>query len=185
MARCRHCGEPVAAGQEYCYACGQKARTRGYRAEHRANPIVIIAACLAVILVLGSLWLTRANSAKKQAALLEEEEKVRVQDSTRRAARDWLDAQRTAAKDNEARALTAELDGIESRFQSIRVRVAEYPTVQQESIINRFVDELALLRYSVVILGSSAETEKQTLRDSIDVGTRRIEGLTKELGSTE
>ncbi len=185
MARCRHCGEPVAAGQEYCYACGQKARTRGYRAEHRANPLVIIAICLMVVAVLGGLWLMRANSAKKQAALLTEEETVRVQDSTRRAARDWLDAQRTAAKDEEARALTAELDGIESRFQSIRVRVAEYPTAQQESIINRFVDELALLRNSVVILASSAESEKQTLRDSIHAGTHRVEDLTRELGSTE
>ncbi len=185
MARCRHCGEPVAAGQEYCYACGQKARTRGYRAEHRANPLVIIAICLMVVAVLGGLWLMRANSAKKQAALLAEEETVLVQDSTRRAARQWLDAQRTAAKDKEARALSAELDGIESRFQSIRVRVAEFPTVQQESIINRFVDELALLRNSVVILASSAESEKQTLRDSIHAGTRRVEGLTKELSSTE
>ena len=183
MARCRHCGEPVAARQEYCYACGQKARTRGYRAEHRANPVVIIAICLAVVAVLGGLWLTRANSAKKQAALLAEEETMRVQDSARRAAREWLDAQRTAAKDNEARAFTAELDDIESRFQSVRVRVAEYPTVQQESIINRFVDELALLRNSVVILASSAESEKQTLRDSIDAGTRRIEELARELGS--
>jgi len=185
MARCRHCGEPVAAGQEYCYACGQKARTRGYRAEHRANPIVIIAACLAVASVLTVLWISRANSAKKQAALLAEEEMVRVQDSTRRATREWLDAQRTAARDAEARAFTAELDGIDSRFQSVRVRVAEYPTVRQESIINRFVDELALLRNSVIILASSAETEKQPLRDSILAGTRRVESLTRELGSTE
>jgi hypothetical protein len=138
-----------------------------------------------VILVLGSLWLTRANSAKKQAALLEEEEKVRVQDSTRRAARQWLDAVRTAEKDQEARAFSATLDDIESRFQSIRVRVAEFPTVQQESIINRFGDELALLRNSVIILASSADTEKQVLRDSVHAGTRRAEGLMKELGSTE
>jgi len=185
MARCRHCGEPVAARQEYCYACGQKARTRAYRADHRANPVVIIAACLVVIAVLGGLWLMRAKSAAKQAALLAEEEALRVQDSTRRAARQWQDALRVAANDDEARALTAELDGIESRFQSIRVRVAEHPTVQQESIIDRVVADLALLRHSVVILASSAETERQTLRDSIHAGMRRVQDLTKELGSTE
>jgi hypothetical protein len=185
MARCRHCGEPVSDRQEYCYACGQKARTRAYRAEHRANPVVIIAACLAVVLVLGGLWLNRANAVKKQAALLAEEEAARVQDSTRRAARQWQDALRTAREDREARALAAELDGIESRFQSIRVRVAEYPTVQQESIIDRFEAEVALLRHSVVVLASSAETEKQMLRDSIHAGTRRIEELTRELGSSQ
>lgn len=185
MARCRHCGEPVAADQEYCYACGQKARTRAYRQEHHVNPLVFIAAGLAVVLVLGGLWLNRTNAAKKQAALLAEEEALRVQDSTRRAARDWLDAQRTAAKDNEARGLTAELDDIESRFQSIRVRVAEYPTAQQERIINRFGEELELLRYQVVILASSDQTEKQALRDSIRAGAGMAEGLMKELGSTE
>ena len=184
MARCRHCGEPVAAGQEFCYACGQKARTRAYRHEHHVNPLVFVAAGLAAVLVLGGLWLNRTNSAKKQAALRAEEEALRVQDSSRRAARDWLDAQRTAAKDKEALALTAVLDDIESRFESIRVRVAEYPDVEQESIINRFVDELTLLRNSVVILASSAESEKKALRDSIETGTRRIEELTRELGSS-
>jgi hypothetical protein len=173
----------VSAQQAYCYACGQKARTRAYRAEHHVNPIVIVAACLAVVLVLGGLWLKRTNVAKKQAALFAEEEALRVQDSVRRAAREWQDALRVAENDDEARAFTAELDGIESRFQSVRVRVAEHPSPQQESIINRFVDELALLRNSVVILASSAESEKQTLRDRIDVGTRRIEELTRELGS--
>jgi len=185
MARCRHCGEPVADGQENCYACGQKARTRAYRAEHRVNPLVIIAICLAVVAVLGGLWLMRANSAKKQAVLLAEEETVRVQDSTRRASRQWLDALRAAEKDNEARALSAELNAIESRFQSTRVRVAEHPSVKQESIINRFHAELELLRQTVVILASSADTEKRSLRDSIQAGKRQVEALIRELGSTE
>ena len=149
------------------------------------NPVVIIAVCLAVVGVLVALVLSRANSAKKQAALLAEEEAVRVQDSTRRADRQWLDAVRTAAKDKEARAFSDVLDDIENRFQSIRLRVAEFPTAQQESLISRFDDEVALLRHSLVILASSAETEKQPLRDSISAGVRQIETLTQELSSTE
>jgi type II secretory pathway pseudopilin PulG len=185
MARCQHCGEPVADGQEICYACGQKARTRAYRAEHHVNPVVIIAACLAVILVLGGLWFIRANAAKKQAALHAEEETLRVQDSARRATRQWQDALRVARNDNEARSLAAKLDDAEARFQSIRLRVAEHPSVQQESIINRFQAELELLRRTVVVLASSADTEKQPLRDSIEAGKRQVEALMKELGSTE
>jgi hypothetical protein len=186
VARCPHCGESIADGQEECYACGQHVRKRrGYRAEHHVNPVVIIAVCLAVAAVLVGLWLSRANAARKRAALLAEEEAVRVQDSTRRAERQWQDAVRTAGKDEEALAFSAELDDIESRFQSVRLRVAEFPTVQQESIVNRFVDKLALLRNWVVILASSAETEQPAWRDSIQAGMRRAEDLMTELGDTE
>ena len=185
MARCHHCGETMAEGQETCYACGQHVRTRAYRHEHRANPIVIIAAGLAVVSVLGVLWFTRAKAARKQAALLAEEEVLRVQDSARRAVHQWLDAERVAADDDEVRALAREFDGIESRFKSIRLRVAANPIPQQESIIGLVEAELALLRQSAVVLGSSPETEKQMVRDSIRAGMRRAEDLTKELGSTK
>jgi len=77
------------------------------------------------------------------------------------------------------------LDDIENCFQSIRFWVAEFPTAQQESLISRFDDEVALLRHLLVIFASSAETEKQLLRDSISAGVRQIETLTQELSSTE
>jgi L-lactate utilization protein LutC len=175
----------MAEGQETCYACGQHVRTRAFRHEHRANPIVIVAVCLTVISVLGGVWISRANAARKQAALLAEEEALRVQDSARRANRQWLDAVRVAEKDEEVRALTVELDDIEARFKSVSLRVAANPTPQQESIIGQAEAELALLRQSAVVLASSPETEKQVVRDSIQAGRRRVQDLTKELGSTE
>jgi hypothetical protein len=185
MARCAHCGEPVADGQENCYACGQKARTRAFKHERRANPIVIIAACLTVVLVLGGLWLIRHNAARKQAALLAEEAALLAQDSARRASHDWQDALRVAQNDREARSLVADLDDAQARFQSTRVRVAERPSVRQESIINRFEAELEHLRYTIVLLASSADTAKPALRDSIQAGKVQAEVLMKELGNTE
>jgi hypothetical protein len=175
----------MAEGQETCYACGQHVRTRAYRHQHRANPIVIIAAGLAVVSVLGVLWFTRAKAARKQAALLAEEEVLRVQDSARRAARQWLDAERVAADDDEVRALAREFDDIESRFGSVRLRVAASPTPRQESIIGQAGAELALLRETAVVLAASPETVKPMVRDSIRAGMRRLEDLTKELGTAE
>jgi len=185
MVVCPHCGETMAEGQENCYACGQHVRTRAYRHEHRANPIVLIAAGLVVVVVLGGLLLMRANAARKQAALFAEEEAGRVQDSVRLAGRQWADALKAAEKDNASLAIKAELDLVESRFQSVRTRLAASPSPQQESIIGQVEAELALLRHSDVVLASSSETERQTLRDSIQAGTHRVEDLTKELGSTE
>jgi hypothetical protein len=172
----------MAADQEHCFACGQNVRSRPFRHKHRVNPLVIVGACLTVVFVLGGLWLIRANAAKREAAQLAEEEALRVQDSARRAARQWQDAVRVAQEDEEAHSLVAELDYVESRFRSTRMRVAELPTVRQESIIVRVESELAQLRDAVVVLASSPETEKQVLRDSIDEGRRRIEALTKRLG---
>jgi hypothetical protein len=185
MALCPHCGETMADGQKTCYACGQHVRARGYRHERRANPIVIIAACMAVVSVLGILWFTRAKAARTQAALLAEEEALRVEDSTRRASRAWQDAERFAENDPEARAFYLEFDDIESRFNSVRLRVAASPSPQQESIIGHVDAELALLRRSTVVLASSPDTEKQALRDSIRAGMLRVEDLTKELGTAE
>jgi hypothetical protein len=185
MALCPHCGESMAEGQEHCYACGQHVRARAFRHERHVNPLVYVGAGLIVVFVLGALLLTRSNAARKQAVLLAEEEAVRVQDSVRRAGHDWQEALRVAQNDKEARSIVAQLEDAEARFQSIRVRVAEYPTVQQESIIHRFEAELELLRQSVVILASAADSEKQSMRDSIQAGQRDAEALMQELGGTE
>jgi hypothetical protein len=185
MARCPHCGEPVADRQETCYACGHKVRARGYKAEHHVNPLVFVAAGLVVVLVLGGLWMIRNNAAKKQAAQVAEEEVLRAQDSTRRANRDWLDAERVAKEDNEVRALAVELDDMEGRLKSVRLRVAANPSPRQESIIRTAERQLALLREAAIVLGVLPEGERQAKRDSIQAGERRVEDLTKELGSTE
>jgi hypothetical protein len=185
MARCQHCGEPVATGQENCYACGQKARTRAYRHERHANPIVIIAACLAVVGVLVTLYVIRAKAARKQAAQLAEQELLTAQDSTRHANREWLDAERVAEADDEVRRLTVEFDNMEARLKSTRLRVAANPSPKQRVIIGRAEAELARLRQSAVILGASPEAERQAMRDSIEAASRRVEDLTKELGTTE
>jgi hypothetical protein len=184
MARCRHCGEPIADGQEFCYACGQKARTRSYRAAHHVNPLIFVAAGLLVVVVLGGLWWIRANASWKQAALSAEEEVLHAQDSARRAAHRWQDALRAAANNPEARALTAKLNDVEARFQSVRLRVAEHPSKQQEDITRRFQSGLDRLRQNVVILASSPDVDKQPLRDSIQSGMLRLEDLTREIGNS-
>jgi hypothetical protein len=185
MARCPHCGETMADGQEHCYACGQHHRSRAYRHEHRVNPLIYVGTGLVVVVVLGSLLLMRANAARKQAVLIAEEEMLRVQDSIRRASHQWQSMVQFAEEDAEARALYAQLDDIESRFESIRTRVASHPSPQQESIINQVVSGLDSLRTSVVVLANAAEDEKLALRDSFQLGTQRLEDLTKELGSSE
>ena len=185
MAQCPHCGESMAEGQENCYACGQHVRARAFRHERRVNPLVYVGAGLIVVFVLGALLLMRSNAARKQAALFAEEEALEVQDSIRRASHNWQDALRIAQDDKEARSIVAELEDAEARFQSTRLRVAEHPSVQQESIISRFEAKIELLRRTVVVLASAADTEKQSIRDSIQAGQRDAEVLMTELGGTE
>jgi len=175
----------MADGQEQCYACGQHVRTRrGYRHERHINPLVYVGAGLIVVLVLGALLLMRNNTARKQAAAAAEVEAQRVQDSTRRATHQWQEMVQAAQNDPEAQALTAELDDIDSRFESVRMRVASHPSPPQESIISQHEAELARLRESIVFLVSAEEGEKQAQRDSIEAGKQRLEDLTRQLGTT-
>ena len=182
MLKCPHCGEPVRRGQERCFACGQKAGTRAYRAGQQANPLVLIAAGVVVVAALVGLVLVRANAAKKRAAQVTEEELLRVQDSVRLANRDWHDAEKIADKDAEVRSIRMDLDLVESRFQSVRARVAAQPNPQQESIVSQVKVELGRLRQSAVVLASTPDARKRAVRDSIQAGKRRVEDLTLELG---
>ncbi len=184
MARCPHCGEPVAAGQENCYACGHKVRARGYKAEHHINPLVFIGAGLVVLFVLGGVWMIRSNAAKKQAALLAEEEAVRAEDSARRASHEWQAALRAAAEDKEARSFVAQLDDIESRFQTVSLRVAARPTPEQQHVMGSVEAGLEHLRYIVVVLASSPDSAKPALRDTIQAGMAGLEDLTRELAGS-
>jgi len=175
----------MAAGQENCYACGQHVHARGYRHDRRANPVVLIAAGLMVVAVLGVLFFIRTNTARKQAAQAAEEEAGRAQDSARVAGRKWTDALKAAEKDATWQAINADLDLVESRFQSVCTRVAASPTPQQKSIIDRAEAEVTQLRHSAVEIVSLPDDERQALRDSIQAGMDRVEDLTRELGSTE
>jgi hypothetical protein len=170
-------------GQEHCYACGQHVRTRrAYRHERHVNPLVYVGAGLIVVIVLGALLLMRNNAARKQAALAAEAETQRVQDSTRRASHQWQTMLQVAQNDAEARSLTADLDYIDSRFQSVRTRVASHPNPMQESIISHHEAELARLREAIVVLASADEDRKPEQRDSIEAGKQRLEDLTREMG---
>ncbi|MBN2465898.1 hypothetical protein JXD38_09800 [candidate division WOR-3 bacterium] len=186
MVRCPHCGESIADGQEHCYACGQHVRRRrAYQHEHRVNPLVFVGAGLIVVLVLGGLLMLRNKAAKKQAALTAAEEMQRVQDSTRRASHQWQTMVQFARNDAEARSLVADLDAIDSRFQSVRMRVASHPSPPQESIIRQQEAGLARLHEAIIILASADEDKKPEQRDSIEAGKQRLEALTRELGTTQ
>jgi hypothetical protein len=89
---------------------------------------------------------------------------------------------RVAKDDDEVRALAVAFDDLESRFNSVRLRVAAAPTSQQESIIRQVEAEFVLLRQSAIVLGASPAAERQAQRDSIQMGMRRVEGLTETLG---
>jgi hypothetical protein len=186
LARCPHCGESIADGQEECYACGQHVRKRrAYQHERHINPLVYVGAGLIVVIVLGALLISRNNTARKQAVLAAEAETQRVQDSTRRASHQWLTMLQVAQDDPEARSLVADLDDIDSRFQSVRMRVASHPSPAQESVISRQEAELARLHETIVILASAEGEKRQAQRDSIEAGKQRLEELTRELATTQ
>ncbi|HTW92480.1 MAG TPA: hypothetical protein VMH22_12325 [bacterium] len=175
----------MGSDQTTCFACGQHKHERGLRHKHGASPVVIIAACLLVAVVLGGAYLAHANAAKKQAAQLAEQQSQQSEDASRQATRQWRDAERAAKNDDESRGFAAELDDLESRYQSTCTRVASQPTPQQKSIMSQVEAEMKRLRRSAVYIATTPEEQKPAMRDSIHAGEQRVTDLTNQLSSPQ
>jgi hypothetical protein len=183
MARkCPHCGELVRAGQDICFACGQKVHTRARRATAGTNPIVALAAA-GIILVGGiGIVIALSGSRKHAAAEAQARELTRVQDSVRQANRARVDTTRAKALDDDLAQATAELNKMEARFTTVQSQVVkDKPSPDQGRIIGQIKSELNRLRQLAATINSVPAEQKPALRDDIRDGERLVRDLISDL----
>lgn len=181
-SKCPHCGEPVRAGQDKCYACGQNIRARGYRSKEKTNPFVfVVAGVVAVVAVVAGV-ITFSSSGKKQAALRAAQEETRVQDSVRNANRLMQTQVREQKRDDATQAAFDELQVIEGRFLEVKSKsVKDQPSSAQQYIINQFSAELSRLKALSGTIGSTPPDKREAIRDQLRDGQRKLRTLTSDL----
>lgn len=178
MAKCPHCGEVVAAGQETCFACGQKVRARARRARPYNTAVFVLAGVLVLAAIVGMVIMSsgRARQARSEA---EQREQARLEEATRAEAQAKRDSARAAARNDASAMLTAEVNDLESRFDLVRKQVVkDQPVPAQAKLISQISAEIATLRQLVATIGDQPDDSlKAELRD----GERRVRSLISAL----
>jgi len=184
MPKCPHCGEPVDAGQETCFACSQKVRVRQRRNPRPANPIIFIIPGLAILVGAAALIISASAAGKKNAALAQKHELERVQDSVRRANRARSDTAKAAnQKVDDARRLQQDIDKQEARLNSVRQDVVTgQPTRDQSRLIAQARSELSRLRQLAATMTlATKQADQDKIRADVRNGQRRLRDVISEL----
>ncbi len=186
MRKCPHCGEPVEAGQETCFACGQPVRVRKRRARSPVNALLLVVAGAIIGLALTSLVVARTRAARKHAAEIKKRELARVQDSVRQANQAREDSVRSIANTaQEVGELNSEINREEQRFKTTYEGATKgRPSPEQVRLAGVAQDEIVRLRQLVRALGATVrESERRQIRADIKAAQGRLSEVISELGS--
>lgn len=167
MPKCPHCSEPVAVGQERCFACGQK--VRGGRRSPRSplsSRVILMAAALVLLGGVG-LIIGLSTRPKQRAKQAESEELQRVQDSVRAANRALRDTARSQRRDEATDRLVVELDRIEDRFVAVKKQVVVgNATPEQQKLISGIQAQLGRMRSLAQGLSGKPQDEAREKTES-------------------
>jgi hypothetical protein len=167
MPKCPHCGEPVRAGQERCFACGQNVRGgRRTQSTPHSGRIILIVATL-VLLGGAGLVIGLATRPKRDAKAAEKAQLERVQDSVRSANRAQRDTARSQRRDDAVDRFIDDLDKIEDRFVEVKRQVVVgSPTPEQQKIINGIQQGMGRLRTTAQGLAGTPKDEAREKTES-------------------
>ncbi|MGC8798312.1 MAG: zinc ribbon domain-containing protein [candidate division WOR-3 bacterium] len=177
--RCPHCGEPVAPGQERCFACGEKIRAGGFR--RKTTPfdsrIIIISAVLLVIALTGVLGVVLSSRKKSPGTGKPVRSTRQLTDSLRR--RPVPDTTRLPIADDDISRLRERLAKVQIRYDKVKSQVlGETPTPEQRNLMSQIQRELGVLNSKLSELGSGVSVSRkgQLLTEFTDA-ERRLNNL--------
>jgi len=184
MAKCPHCGEVVAKGQETCFACGQKVRARARRSERPHNAAIFVFAGALVLAGIVGIIVMNSGRAKRARSDVYKQEQARVKDSARAAVQAKRDSARTVARNDATAILADEVNKLEQRFEIVRGEVVkDQPSPAQAKLISQIRTEVIRLRQLAVTIadrpGSAGDSLKAQLRDGERVVRTLISDLTR------
>jgi predicted nucleic acid-binding Zn ribbon protein len=182
MARCPHCGETMAKGQETCFACGQHIRERAHRRKQPVNTMVVVLASALVLIAIVGVVIMSSGRARRSRAEAHKREQARIRDSARAAVQARRDSARAVARSDATAILSSEIDKLEQRFNIVREQVVkEQPSPAQAKLISQIRSEVAALRQLVVSISEQPGPRSDSLRSLLRDGERTVRTLISSL----
>jgi len=182
MARCPHCGETMAKGQETCFACGQHVRERAHRRKQPINVMIFVFVGALVLAGIVGIIIMNSAQARRSRAEAHKREQARIKASERAAVQAQRDSARAAARTNAAAMLSSEIDKLEQRFDIVREQVVkEQPSPAQAKLISQIRSEVAALRQLAMSISERSEPRSDSLRSLLRDGERTVRTLISSL----
>ena len=182
VAKCPHCGEVVAKGQETCFACGQKIRARVRRHERPHNAAVFVFAGVLVLAVIVGIIIMFAGRAKRSSSEAYRQKQAQIQEEARIAAQAKRDSARKAAGSDATSMLNQEVNDLESRFGLVRQQVVkDQPSPEQAKLISQISAEIAALRQLTAAIASQPGVAPDSLTGQLRDGERTVRSLISSL----
>lgn len=181
MPKCPQCGELARRGQNRCFACGHRldGRTPKIRRPRATNPLVFVAAGLAVLVAIAAIILTIPRQKRSQQVQKEQAELGRVRDSVRQANKA---VKQVSAGDALTRRLADELDKLEQRFErTVDQSVGEKPGPEQEKLVREIKAKFGRMKTMAASIALVTEPERSQRADSVRAGERHIRTLISQL----
>lgn len=183
--RCPHCGEPAAAGQERCFACGEKLRSRRLRQkEQPVNLRIIILGGLLLIFAIVGLLGTLLGTRKKTAAVhqpVRSRLTSQVQDSLARVR--GVDTAKTKMSEDALSRMQERVEKLKQRYEKVKSQVVkETPSSEQRDLIHQIQREFGLMNSLVAELSSGVNaSRKKQIQADIAKAERRLNSLISQL----
>ena len=183
MARCPHCGETMAEGQETCFACGQHVRERVHRRTQPLNVMIFVFAGVLVLAGIVGVIIMNSAQARRSRAEAHKQEQARIKASERAAAEAQRDSARAVARNSATAMLSTEIDKLEQRFDIVREEVVkEQPSPAQAKLISQIRSEVVALRQLAATLTDQPGSRSDSLTSLLRDGERRVRTLISDLG---
>ncbi|MEO0020459.1 MAG: hypothetical protein ABIK47_07505 [candidate division WOR-3 bacterium] len=180
--RCPHCGEPIVANQERCFACGEKIRLKRLGGNLPVDyRIFILAGVLILFSLIGILTVLLRPKKPKPAkpAALQVEQSVRIQDSLRQVKTPKPETPKIQVGSEEVMRARDQLQRLKIRYEKVKSQVlGESPTKEQRDLMNQIQREMGALSAKISELSGSLTPErKKELDKEIAELQRQINNL--------
>jgi len=186
--RCPHCHEPIVAGQERCFACGEKIRVRHFGSKLPVDYRIFIAAGVIIIVALIGI-LTQVTAGKKTKRALppvtkpRPQLKVKPQDSLPRPKKITQKTAKPQTGNIEFTRALDQLQRIKARYEKVKYQVlGEKPTPRQNELMNQIQSGITTMSSKISQLSGSLTPErKKEVMKEISELERKLNNLTSEL----
>ena len=172
----------MTAGQETCFACGQKIRARVRRHERPHNPLVFVFVGVLVLAVLIGAIIVAAGRSKRASSEAYRQKQAQIEEAARAAAQAKHDSVREAVKNGATSALDQEVNDLASRFELVRQQVVKgKPGPEQTKLISQINAEISTMRQLTATIAGRPGAVADSLTGQLRDGERSVRSLISSL----